>query len=92
VTRGRKSSQISEIREKSVEVYNLNRDHLVQARRRAISELRLSLTTGFFFPGFREKLLEDLRAGRREYSAALKRTVDDWWNEQVAEVNRQLNS
>jgi hypothetical protein len=81
----------TEMGKTSVRVYNLNRDGLVQARRTAISNLRLSLNASVISSPYMQKLIEDLRAGAREYSTTLMLTFIDWWNEEKAKVEQQLN-
>jgi hypothetical protein len=81
----------TEIGEVSVTVYNLNRHPLVEERRQVVRDLRTSLSTSFFYPGYREKLLNDLRAGARAYSSILMATFNDWWEEQKAKVDQELN-
>lgn len=72
----------------SVEVYNLDREHLVNARAKAqydaLAALRLALAQGD------EQFFEKLKTfcnGHCEYSAAVKAYVCDWWDDFVTKAN-----
>jgi uncharacterized protein (TIGR02646 family) len=85
---------ISEQGKKSVEVYNLRREYLTERRREAQNTFVEQLSLYVTLHRTREinRVIEDLRSGEREFSAACLAAFKSWIAAEEAELQRLRNS
>jgi hypothetical protein len=77
----------TEVGRTSIEIYNLNRGHLVERRRRAQEQILERLYYHVRDPDQIRAIFQDLAAGKVEYSAAVLAQARHWWEELSAAVN-----
>jgi hypothetical protein len=78
---------MDEIGKTSVQVYQLNREHLVVDRQKAVDALRDQLALSWLDAAKRKRLIERIRTGNYPYPATCRAVLQAWFDEQQAALN-----
>jgi hypothetical protein len=77
-----------EIGKTSVQVYQLNREHLTVDRQQALETLRVELLQSWWDAAKRARLIEQITSGNRPYASTCLAYLQVWLDEQRADAKR----